>query len=199
MPISDPALIPVDIQNDFAKEGFEFDIPGRDFSNVPPMLEAMEEFQDRYRASGQTPIHVRTLHDEATTSTAWEQKYDVEPTPCIVGTEGAEFAPEITVEDDDVIVTKHRYSGFHDTALEKYLRSNDISRVLVGGINTNVCVASTVHYAFNHDYEVKVLSDLCGTTQPEFQEPTSGTWRPTTSPKSSRAPRSTSRPSRRPK
>lgn len=69
------------------------------------------------------------------------------------------------------MVTKHRYSSFANTTLETLLRGNDVNELLVGGLNTNVCVASTVQDAFDHDYDVTILSDCSATTQPEFHRP----------------------------
>lgn len=168
--LADPVLVLVDLQKDFCKPGFAFDIPDRDLADIPSTLEATSEFLERYRATGRSPVLVRTEHEVENTSKPWIDKYDEEPMPCEVGTEGAEFVPELDAQESDVVVTKHRYSGFHGTPLDTYLRSNDITHLLVGGANTNVCVASTVHGAFNRDYQVTILEDCTATTQPKYHD-----------------------------
>ncbi|MFB6095758.1 MAG: cysteine hydrolase family protein [Haloferacaceae archaeon] len=167
--LADPALVLVDLQRDFCDPSGAH---GRDADVSDPRsaVESAVEFLERYRASGRTPVFVRTIHDEASTSPRWAQKYADRPTPCRPGTEGAELMPALDVGDDDVVVTKHRYSGFQGTDLDQVLRSNGVSRVLVGGVATNVCVESTARAAFDHDYDVTLLRDCTGSTEPELKD-----------------------------
>lgn len=172
--IADPALVLVDLQRDFCSpegaHGTDAEMTGA--GRPADAVSAASEFLERYRASGRTPILIRTIHDEATTSPLWEQKYDDRPTPCRPDTDGAEFASGLGVEADDVVVTKHRYSAFHETPLEMILRSNDISEVLIGGVAANVCVESTVRGAFDRGYAVSVLEDCTGSTEPDLRAAT---------------------------
>lgn len=171
--IEDPALVYVDLQKDYCKPGHAIDADA-DVDHVQPALEAAGEFLDRYRASGRTPILVRTHHDGATNSPQWAEMYEERPYEalCHPDSPGSEFVPELDVHDSDVVVTKHRYSGFHNTALDTYLSANDISHLLVGGVATEVCVESTVRDAFSRDYRVTVLSDCTAPTHPEDRERT---------------------------
>lgn len=167
--IADPVVLVVDVQKDFAKPGYAF---GDRVDHLDEMLQRTGAFLDRYRASGRTPILIQTIHDDDVDSPSWIQKYDDEDNdrPCLRGTEGVEFAPELNATEDDVVVTKHRYDAFHNTDLEQYLTANDISEVLVCGIATNVCVASTVRGAFDRDYDVTVLSDCVGSADDDLHE-----------------------------
>ncbi|MEF8872572.1 MAG: isochorismatase family cysteine hydrolase [Haloarculaceae archaeon] len=171
--LTDPVLLYVDLQNDYAKPGYAID-QQTDVSHTQSALEAAGEFLDRYRASGRTPVLVRTHHDELTNSSEWSEMYDARPYAglCRPNTEGAEFVSELDVHDSDVLITKHRYSAFHNTPLETYLSANDVSRLLVGGVSTEICVESTVRDAFSRDYEVTVLSDCTAPTNPEDRERT---------------------------
>lgn len=172
--IADPALVLVDFQKDFCDpagaHGTTADMVGE--GRPVPAVSAASGFLDRYRASGRTPILVRTIHDDASTSELWARKYADRPTPCRPDTEGAAFAADLDVETDDVVVTKHRYSGFRGTDLDTILRSNDVTELLIGGVATNVCVESTVRGAFDRDYEVTVLRDCTGSTEPDRREST---------------------------
>jgi ureidoacrylate peracid hydrolase len=159
--IADPALILVDLQKDFCKPEYSH----RDVSHFQPVLREIETFLRRYRETGRTPLFVRTMHDEYTTSrqrqNIRDEKYeqDEHPTVCRPGTDGIHLVPEVSRQDPEVLITKHEYSAFHNTSLDTYLSNNDISTVLVAGVNTNVCVAATVYDAYHHGYEVVVLSD----------------------------------------
>lgn len=172
--IADPALVLVDFQRDFCApagaHGTDAQMTGS--GRPADAVSAASTFLDRYRESGRTPILIRTTHDETTTSPLWEHKYEERPTPCQPGTEGAEFAPDLGVDPEDVVVTKHRYNAFYETSLQTILRSNDISEVLIGGVSTNVCVESTVRGAFDRDYDVTVLADCTGSTEDSLREAT---------------------------
>lgn len=169
--LRDPVLVLIDLQRDFCRPPFTAESVEAAFSKT---LDAIEAFLDEYRSSGRTPIFVRTTHDERSNSPVWAEKYADRncPMPCRSGTEGAEFTDAVTVKDSDVIVTKYRYSAFCQTGIETYLASNGVSRLLVGGVNTNVCVASTVTDAFDRNYDVTVLEDCTATIEPALRKPT---------------------------
>lgn len=171
--ISDPALVLVDMQKDYSKPGFALDaVDG--VGHMQRALDAAGAFLERYRASGRSPLLVRTHHDESTNSTPWTGMYESRPYArlCHPGTEGAEFVPELDVRGSDVVVTKHRYSAFYNTALDTYLSANDVSHLLVGGVAADVCVESTVRDAFSRDYEVTVLADCTTPSHPSHREHT---------------------------
>jgi nicotinamidase-related amidase len=166
--LTDPVLVLVDMQKDFCRPGYaclDDPIPG-----IETAVKNASNFLDRYRATGRNAVFVRTHHDETSTSPAWHEKYGDSPIPCRPDTEGSELVDELGVEPNDELVTKHRYSGFHDTRLEVLLSSNEVTRLLVGGVNTEICVASTVFDAFNRDYHVTTLADCCGTSEPARHE-----------------------------
>jgi nicotinamidase-related amidase len=169
--IHDPALVLVDLQRDFVRLPPSAEVDRGAFDAT---VERAADVLDRYRATGRTPILIRTTHDDHSNSPVWAEKYARRDRkmPCRTGSDGAAFADALTVEEADVVVTKHRYSAFQGTDLETYLRSNDVSRLLVGGVNTNVCVAATVMDAFDRDYRVTVLEDCTASTDPDLHAST---------------------------
>lgn len=169
--LRDPALVLVDLQKDFYQPPFATASIATEFADT---LAAIADFLGRYRETGRTPIFVRTTHDERSNSQVWAEKYTRRdrPMPCQPETEGAEFADAITVAESDIIVTKHRYNAFYQTDLETYLESNDVTQLLIVGVNTNVCVASTVADAFDRNYGVTVLEDCTASIEPALHEPT---------------------------
>lgn len=168
--IEDPALVLIDLQNDFCRPEYAH----RDVAHFQPTLNAVEELVDRYQRTGRTPLFVRTIHDTHTTSRTRENirdgKYgrDEQPSVCKPNTKGAAFVPEIQRQDPEVVITKHEYSAFHNTPLATYLASNDVSEILIAGVNTNVCIAATVFDAYHRGYHVTVLSDC--TTSHELEQ-----------------------------
>lgn len=63
--------------------------------------------------------------------------------------------------DNDIIVTKRRYSAFTGSDLEVVLRSAGIQHLVLTGITTSGVVLSTVREASDKDYILTVLSDGC--------------------------------------
>lgn len=170
--IRDPALVLVDMQNDFCKQWDEDAEAFVEEPQIQPAVDAAAQFLERYRESGRTPIFVRAEHHEHTVSEEWGRRYDrPRDMSCVAGTEGAEIVPELPVEDDPV-VTKHRYNGFFNTDLDTYLKTNDVSEVMFGGVGTNVCVVATLFGAYDRDYAVTMLSDCCGSKESDLHDAT---------------------------
>ncbi|WP_285768448.1 isochorismatase family cysteine hydrolase [Peribacillus sp. SI8-4] len=79
-------------------------------------------------------------------------------------TDSIEIIDEIGPHENDIIIDKYRYSGFHGSNLDLMLKSLDIKHLLVGGVLTDCCVFATVLDAYYRDYQVNLVKDLCGTT-----------------------------------
>ena len=75
---------------------------------------------------------------------------------CFDGTFDQEIISELTPVSSDIIVKKHRFSGFYNTQLDEVLRSLNVNQLIVCGIATNICVESTIRDAFYRDFNVFV-------------------------------------------
>ena len=65
----------------------------------------------------------------------------------------------LSPDPDDVIVSKHRFSGFFESELDDVLRGLGANSLIVTGCTTSVCVESTVRDAMFRDYRCVVLED----------------------------------------
>ena len=63
------------------------------------------------------------------------------------------------VHSGDIVVDKPRFGAFYATDLEVILRSRGIDTIILGGINTNVCVDTTAREAAVREFRVLFLSD----------------------------------------
>jgi len=77
----------------------------------------------------------------------------------VEGTWNTEILSELTPHPGDLILSKHRYSGFYETPLDKVLRDAGIGTLVFTGCTTSVCVESTLRDAFYRDYRCLLLSD----------------------------------------
>jgi len=74
-------------------------------------------------------------------------------------TPAAAMHPLMDVRPGDVVVGKPRFGSFYGTDLELILRSRGIDTLILGGINTNVCVDTTAREAAVREFRVLFLSD----------------------------------------
>jgi len=70
------------------------------------------------------------------------------------------------VRDEDLVITKARYSAFMETELDARLRERGVDRIDLCGVVANVCVRATAADAFFLGYGVTAISDCIGATTP---------------------------------
>lgn len=64
----------------------------------------------------------------------------------------------------DIVVDKDVNSGFIGTSLEIELRRAGVSRLVIAGFFTNMCVETTTRMAGNLGFDTYLLHDACATT-----------------------------------
>ena len=86
------------------------------------------------------------------------------------GTKGAEIVSGLVPKDPERIFIKHGYDGFADTGLDTALQNRGITTIILGGVNTNLCVDATLKHGFHLGYYVVAGSDIMATTEEGAQE-----------------------------
>lgn len=80
--------------------------------------------------------------------------------PLAPGGPGNVFAPVLDGVRPDLLVTKHVNSAFHgDPDLAGWLRRGGIGRIVLAGIQTNMCVETTARVGGNLGFDVLVALD----------------------------------------
>jgi nicotinamidase-related amidase len=79
-------------------------------------------------------------------------------------TDAVNVIDEIAPDPGDIVIDKHRWSGFHATSLDLMLRSLGVRHLIVGGFTTDCCVMTTVFDAYALDYQVSLVKDMCAAT-----------------------------------
>lgn len=161
--VKDTAVLVIDVQNDFChpdgalgpKTGGEMDC-NQIISTINKTLNSLRE-------KSVDIIFIRTVHSRWTNSPNWTaRKSNTKEMPvCIPDSWGADFCG-VSPMQNELVVTKNRYSAFHGTNLDLILRSLGKRNLLLMGFMANVCVESTARDAFQLNYSVYALEDCIG-------------------------------------
>jgi nicotinamidase-related amidase len=74
-----------------------------------------------------------------------------------------ELHPEVAARPHDMLFHKSLPDSFAGTALEKWLRQQEISTVTIAGYMTQMCCDTTARQAMHLGFNVEFLSDATGT------------------------------------
>ena len=80
------------------------------------------------------------------------------------------FYGPLQPSDEDHVVLKHCYSGFHATELDLVLKSLGVRTIVIAGTMSNYCCGATAREAFWHGYGVVFGSDVTSSDDPELHE-----------------------------
>lgn len=75
------------------------------------------------------------------------------------GSEGWQLAPALDARDGDRYVRKTAADSFHHTDLDAVLKSLGVSSLVVGGLQSDFCVDTSVRRALSSGYDVQLIED----------------------------------------
>jgi nicotinamidase-related amidase len=167
------ALIIVDIQNDAVT---------RDGQVIyPQLLRSMKALLSQARRSGVFVVYIKdtTLKNRISDSPSYLRRYMVSrkldhPSKIrlavVEGTWGQQFPPDIAPREDEIVLRKYRSSAFHGTPLDMFLRNKGIKTIVVVGLATEGCVASTCRDGGDEYFVVVVKDAVVTASGPEIHE-----------------------------
>jgi nicotinamidase-related amidase len=88
------------------------------------------------------------------------------------GEQGSEIVDEMRPHADEPVIDKAGFSAFHRTSLDDILRERGIDTLLLTGVTTQCCVASTLRSAVDLGYCCVLLQDACAAYDPADHEAT---------------------------
>lgn len=171
------AVVVVDMQNDFGARMGMFDRAGIDISGIQAAVAPTRRVLDAARAAGFPIVYLKMAFKDDLSDAGlpdapnWRIHSrlgvgDRVETPdggtgrvLIRDTWNTDILPALAPEPGDLIVYKHRYSGFFQTELHESLQRAGIRSLVLVGCTTSVCVESTFRDAMFLDYQCLVLSD----------------------------------------
>ncbi len=86
------------------------------------------------------------------------------------GSWDAEVVDDLDCGHDDLRLDKVRFDAFQWTSLEPLLRGLSVSKLLICGVVTNLCVETTVRSAFMRDFPVTLIEDACAAKTSRLHE-----------------------------
>jgi ureidoacrylate peracid hydrolase len=165
------AVIVIDCQVDFGSPDGEMARQGKDMSKPQAALAQAVRLVDAARDAGVKVVFVRLLtHPGGENRIAREAKarhHDNEPDLCVEGSAGADFIGPLP-QADEAIVSKTHFSAFARTGLADQLHAQGIDTLVLAGLTTECCVASSAWDGFEHDFHIFIAEDACAAYEAEL-------------------------------
>ncbi len=149
------ALIVVDMQNDFVKEGGSLLVPDAE-ATIPKIKGLL----DLARESGMKVVFTQDTHNEG------DPEWEIWPEHVREGSWGWRIVDEIAPREDELVIRKVRYDAFYGTHLDHYLRVWGIDTLVICGTVANICVHYTAASAALRWLEVIIPRDATSALDP---------------------------------
>ena len=174
-----PALLIVDMQNDFVREGAPLEVP-----DARATLPVHRRLIEAARRRGVPVVYTKFL-SRPDYDLLWEWSPQCRPPTCCCWKghrrryadapdelECTDVVGEIYPEPGDPIVEKYGYGAFHDTGLAALLRERRVESLLVTGTVTQICVEETAREAFHHRFRTTLVRDAVSSYAPDLHAAT---------------------------
>lgn len=149
------ALIVVDMQNDFVKEGGSLLVP--DAEGTIPNIQNLLEIA---RNSGVKVVFTQDTHTDG------DPEWEIWPEHVREGSWGWQIVEELQPRDDETVIRKVRYDAFYGTHLDHFLRLWNVDTLLVCGTVANICVHYTAASGALRWYDVVIPKDATSALDP---------------------------------
>lgn len=177
------ALVVIDVQNDFLGGG------AAPIAGTDDILPALAETVSAFRDAGRPIAHIVRFYEPGGSDVDLPRREAVEGGQQIVapGTPGSQIPlvllpTEVTLDSEkllsgepqaltatgrEVVFFKPRWSAFHRTALESWLREAGCDTIVVAGCNLPNCPRATLFDASERDFRTVLVTDAVSQVTPE--------------------------------
>jgi ureidoacrylate peracid hydrolase len=176
-----PALLVIDVQNGFVSKGGSYDLLGMETSHYREVIPKIRDLINLCK-NIRIPIFYTQAVRESSGIDLLTRSHKILPKSreerikkkpiCVRETWDAEIVDEIKPSENDHVVIKRRDSAFHDTEIGVWLRSLNIDTLIFCGIDTSICVETSLRDAFNIGYDVVLISDATASNNKKHYEST---------------------------
>jgi nicotinamidase-related amidase len=161
-----PALLIVDMQNDFVLDNAPMNMPGAK-GIIPNVKKVLEAFRKR-----EYPVfHIVRVHRSDGSDVEAFRRDLFRSTPFAVEVSpGAEIIRELTPRPGEWTIRKTRMSAFMNTDLDMILRSAGLDTVYITGIQTPNCIRTTAFDAAAYGYQTILVEDAVAARSDEIHQ-----------------------------
>lgn len=146
------ALLLIDIQNDYFENGsMPLAGSGKASVNAGFVLE-------HFRVNQLPVIHIQHIAAKPAA------------TFFLPGTVGVEIHKNVRPLAEEKVIIKHFPNSFRETGLLEYLKSNDITDLIICGMMTHMCVDATTRAAKDLGFNIVLIGDACATRDLKINE-----------------------------
>jgi ureidoacrylate peracid hydrolase len=176
-----PALIVIDVQNGFVSKGGSYDLLGMDVEHYRQVIPKIRELINLCRSNSIPIFYTQAVRESSGIDLltrahkilpkSREERIKKKPI-CVRGTWDADIVDDVRPTHGEHVVIKRRDSAFHDTEIRVWLTSFGIDTLIFCGIDTSICVESSLRDAFNIGYDVVLISDATASNNKKHYEST---------------------------
>jgi nicotinamidase-related amidase len=148
LPGNKSALLIVDMQNDFIKEGGSLVV-----ESAKETIAGIQHLADSFRKNGSYVIYTQDTHFDG------DKEWEIWPVHCRKDSWGWQIIDELIPQKNEMVFQKNRYDGFYGTSLDHYLKLWGIENLVITGTVANICVANTAGSAGLRWYKIIVPAD----------------------------------------
>jgi ureidoacrylate peracid hydrolase len=176
-----PALVVIDMQNCFVSSGGSYDKLGykiKKYQRVIPNI----RYVCQKAKSLKIPIFFSKATREKSGVDTLEKMHQIVPFKrremvgkiplCVHGTKDSEIIEGLKPSPEDFVVIKRRDSIFQDTEFEMWIKSLKINTLIFTGVDTYICVESSLRDAFNKGWDIILLSDATSSLNDSYYKTT---------------------------
>ena len=149
------ALIVVDMQNDFVKEGGSLVVPEAE-GTIP----TIQDLLTLARQSGMRVVFTQDTHSDN------DPEWGIWPEHVREGSWGWQIVDELAPREDEEVIRKLRYDAFYGTHLDHLLRMWRVDTLILCGTVANICVHYTAASAALRWFTVVIPKDATSALHP---------------------------------
>src|SRR6476620_12426441 len=175
-----PGLVVIDMQNGLVSKGGSYDKLGYNTTMCREVIPKVKDLIEFCRSMG-IPLFYTEAVKENSGIDILTNVHNILPKSrqerlkvpiCVRGTWDGVTIDELKPNQKDPVVLKRRDSAFQDTDFRIMLQSQSINLLVFTGIDTSICVETSLREGFNTGYDVAIISDATASGDKRHYETT---------------------------
>lgn len=146
------AVLVIDVQNDYFKGG------KWELHESEKAAEVASRLIQQYREANTEIIYIQHFNEQQ--NAAFFEK----------GTPGSDIHESVKPLESERVFIKHVPNSFYQTDLDDYLKTKGITKLIICGMMSHMCVDTTVRAAKDFGYQVDLVANACATKDLRYKD-----------------------------